>query len=1479
MHPVRPLRYVSVLSAVFLAASGCAQKLTGPSPATKNPAAGQSLPVDPGILCRDQLTTDVVVHGSGFSPVPVGVPGDTKTELPTITLLQTGALDGSGTGGAKLVYDGKAGGANAGLLSWQSQQQMTFTVNQALKLGGTTGPMDPGMYDVQVTNPDTDTAKSQGALAVAPKPTVASLSPGITCLAQGSRDVTLTGTTYLQIDGATPTVTAGGQSFDQVSLDGCKDIPQKGMTAQACTSAKLTLPNSALDPGTYDLVLDNPDTAACHSEETANLVVAAPPSITQLLPSLACTDQGDRQVEIDGTGFLVIDGTSPTVTLGGTALTVTATGGCTDVTVTGSTVQSCTTLTVTVPQQTNASPVAPDITVTNPDPAGCNATASALLVLVPAPTVTDVQPPVVCDAGGASTLTVTGTDLLTVDGTPPTVTLNGTAADPAMVSATGCTDLSPMPPGHTVQTCTGLTVDFQGSTITTGQIALSVANPDPAGCSADWANPILIAPSPAVTSVSPSGVCSSSPSTQVTISGSGFLSLDGTLPTVVLTDASGTTYSPTPDGVSGCTAITVSGATNAQSCNTMQITVPQNALAQGDVSIEITNPGPGACNQTATGVFYVNPQPTVTSAAPTEFCADLGGSIDITGTGFSPGSQVSLMDSAGNSFAASSVTFTSATDITADFAPNLTPGSYSLTVDNGPSCSASYGPIVVDPKPFVFFIDPPEDYNGIAIQATVYTTGLTAAASSVDLVDSSGNTTTLTGSSVPGEPNRIFVTIPSGLTPGVYDIQVTSQTGCVGSLVGGLTVTATPTVAIQSIAPSYVSTNLDTAVTIKAVPDPLPAGQVDFQQTPRAYLNPVTAGSGTVASALRAVVWNDNKTLTAVVPKGLPPGDYDLIVVNPDSSVGVLANSVHITANDPPIITAVVPGSLDDNTATPVAIQGQNFDATNGVLVDVTCKAPAAAGGATYTGSAVVTSTTTTTVDASFDPTTWGSPPDGSICVVRVTNGDGAFFDYSAISVKNPSQNLYPWAAAPAMVEPREGLGLAAGRPTYTSRYVYAVGGDDPAAGGAKTSVESANVDVFGQMSAWSLQRNSLPAARTMGGLARIGHFLYLVGGDDGTGSVTTVYRAQILDPLATPTITDLSLSIGDMGAGFGAGFWYYRISATFPGTDADNPGGESLPGEVQVVQLPATNGIQLSLTWDPIPGANGYRIYRTAQPNLSPSDVELVATINGGSTTTWLDTGATPDPTQTPLPPGSLGVWHDAGVSLGTPREALAVIAGDDPAGPNDHVLYAFGGATVVAGPPPVTTKLDTFEYFTVTVQPPSVPKGREDQTITAHSLGTALLAAPRSELGAWTVTHADKLQVPAGTTWVYVGPGAGATGDVSNVEAATIPAGGDITAFAAQKPVNSRTGSGYAHGNGFLFLFGGGTGGTASSGGISAEICPTTGCGSTPPTLHNWNALGTSLSEARVFMGTAQESAFFFVAGGFNGTTVTNSVDQTVK
>ena len=1325
---MRTLRCLSLLALVpaLVFGAGCKESLTGPEPSL--PSA-ETLPADPGIICREQHPeegTPIVVTGTNLSPVPFDVPKESKTALPSVTLVRSADVEGGDAEAAEVFYGGQPGEANAELLSWQSQTQMTLHVTDALELGR-------GIYDIRVQNPQGAEASTAGALAVVNRPSVSAVAPGITCLAQDDRTVTVTGQEILRVGDLRAEAVIGGNSYPVDELSDCVAVAHEGLDAEVCATATVTLPAADLDAGTHPVEFQNPETAACksdHEVDQIDLLLVDPPEITGAEPPLICTDEMDRALTLQGTNFFTVDGALPSVMVGGSAATVDGVGGCEAVDVVGLDVQNCTEINITVSQGSLAEGDV-EISVENPGPIGCSSSATGVLTIPPTVGITAVTPATVCsNSAGMMDLVVTGVGFLTIDGAPFSVTFDGAAV--------------------------------------------------------------------------------------------------------------------TPSSLTGCTALTVDGLA-VEACTGFTISVDLTGAAVGPREITVTNPEPSGCSATASDLFFVTDPPDVTGVMPTNICSDTASTITVTGTGFVPGATVTVAGTPADTVMVAA----DGNSLTASFAMGLPAGTYDVTVENSAGCADTLAAaLTVDPTPIVFFVDPPVIYNGVGIEVTIFTSGLANNAQAVTLIDSMGQRTPLTAFQSPVRPNRILATVPAMLPADTYEVEVTSDIGCVSVNNGTLVITDSVTLTGLAIDPAYASPTEPTAVTITV------DAATPFVSTPRAYLNPNPAAAGVTATALRAVVFADATTLTAVVPGGLTPGQYDLIVVNPTGEVGFEAQALTVTQGEPPIITAVVPATFANNADYTAEIRGLNLDAT-GVTVELLCEDPM---GVQTTLPAMVSAVTSTTATVTIPSS---SASKGSICLVTLTNSDGASFTYSAISITNSAFNLEPWAAVSPMNTARRGLGLEAGRPTFTSRFLYAVGGDDGMTANALLTVESVAVNVFGDLAMWRAERYPLPEPKTLFGLERVGRFLYAVGGNNGAQAIDTVYRAQILDPLETPEILDVDAALGD-GTGLGGGLYHYRVAAIFDANDPSNPGGESLPGEVQVVDLPdLQDRIHLTLTWEQIPGASGYRVYRTPNAGDSVDALELLAEIADPATLSYTDMGGATMAGQTPLPEGSLGTWHDAGV-LTTPREALTVASAQDPADPNTWYLYAFGGRDATG------TYLASAEYVTITVAADG------SQTIGSWTPTTATLPEGKAEIGSFRVTNDQTSVIPAGETWIYVGPGrTGATTTTGDLEAFAVVAGGDIAGFTPMNRSISTARAGYGAGTSseFLYIFGG-QGGNASNDGISAEL-------SAPTNLlpGAWNSLGISMSDPRVFMGTTQESAFYFIAGGWSGTAPLASVDQTVQ
>ena len=457
-----------------------------------------------------------------------------------------------------------------------------------------------------------------------------------------------------------------------------------------------------------------------------------------------------------------------------------------------------------------------------------------------------------------------------------------------------------------------------------------------------------VPPTIAIESVAPASVCQSTAGvTDLVVTGVGFLTVDGA-PFAVTFD--GADVAPT--NIAGCQALEVDGLA-VEVCSEFTITVDLTGAEIGPYTVTVTNPEPSGCAATATDAFFVTGPPELVSVAPTNICSDVGETLTVTGTGLAPGASVTV----GTTTADMVVVSADGTSATATFTAGLPAGTYDVTIDNGSGCSDTLeAALTVDPTPIVFFVDPPVIYNGVSMEVTIFTSGLAANAQSVTLIDSMGARTPITGFQSPARPNRILATIPAMLPADTYEVEVTSDIGCVSVNNGTLTITDNVNLTGLALSPAFVSPTEATAVTVTV------DAATPFVSTPRAYLNPNPAAAGVTATALRAVVFVNGTTLTAVVPGGLAPGQYDLIVVNPGGEVGFAPQAVTVTAGEPPVVTSVTPQTFANNTDYTAEIAGRNFDAA-GVTVELVCEDPL---GAQTTHPATVTAVSSTTVSVTL---------------------------------------------------------------------------------------------------------------------------------------------------------------------------------------------------------------------------------------------------------------------------------------------------------------------------------------------------------------------------------------------------------------------------------------------------------------------------------------------------------------------------------
>jgi hypothetical protein len=1067
----------------------------------------------------------------------------------------------------------------------------------------------------------------------------------------------------------------------------------------------------------------------------------------------------------------------------------------------------------------------------------------------PAPVVQGLDPSIVCTEQLVTPVRINGSGLsplaeeaLTPDPllALPTVTLQRTA-DLSGGAQTGAEIEIPDDPSNTAASRVRwmsqqqMTFDvYPELALQPGIYSVEVANAN--GQTFVRAGALAAVPPPVITDVQPNPVCNAQGTSILTLTGTGFLVIGETRPSVTIDGMAATVTE-----VGGCSDI-VNSPTAARTCTSITISVPQGTLTVGDHSVAVTNPAPAACSTAMPFTLTVVPPPTVTAIQPAVICSG-GGDLVITGMDFSSDPRVII----GGVEATVRTATPTRIDVTLGAIP---PGVHDVTVDNQNGCSDTLEDALrVTPGPAVYFVDPPTVYNGISLQATIYVTGLINAPQSVTIRPSGGGEARpLEVTFDPARPNRILAVVPAGLAAGNWDVVVTDGL-CSATLPNGLFVVSTLTVAIDDVVPPFAWTSDDTAVTVNAT-DPAPTGQVQFQATPRAYLNPRGGAATRLARPLEAVAFVNPGRLTAVVPAGLTAGEYDLIVVNPDRTVGLLSDSFLVTAAGapPPVVDTITPGSVINQPAQAVTILGANFRAPG---VTATCDDDA---GAVQVIEGTVGAVTGGSIGATFNMGALSS----AVCVVRVTNSDGTYVDFSALAVSNPAQNLPATVADESMMTARRALSSVAARVTSQARYLYAIGGDSGSDAMPLASIEAAPVSLFGDLDPFFTLPQGLPAARTLAGSAVIGRFIYLLGGRLAAGPTGSVLRAQILDPRAAPDITDLDLVPGE-GMGVDPGLFYYRVSAVMGAANASNPGGETLASDPLGVVIPPLPGkVRLTLIWAAVPGAASYRIYRTPAAGMLVGTARLVGT---STTASFTDTGAAPaGNAPPPLPEGALGAWHEVG-PMPTPREGLGVAVAADPDAGGAFFLYAIGGRS--GG----TTALASYTFARVAVAADG------SQTVSAWAPDAGFLATPRWQLSAIGMDNARASAIAEGDTWVYAvsGYNGAASQYVSEVTAGLVTGDGTFEPVYSVDAPSNQAGYGLAGANNFLFIFGGGSSPATTS--RSGSICGmgASGCSPQvpdPPDIGTWDNLGFGLRQARWLPGSALESAFIFLVGGASDT-----------
>jgi hypothetical protein len=389
-----------------------------------------------------------------------------------------------------------------------------------------------------------------------------------------------------------------------------------------------------------------------------------------------------------------------------------------------------------------------------------------------------------------------------------------------------------------------------------------------------------------------------------------------------------------------------------------------------------------------------------------------------------------------------------------------------------------------------------------------------------------------------------------------------------------------------------------------------------------------------------------------------------------------------------------------------------------------------------------------------------------------------------------------------------------------------------------------ARVGAYGELGAFR-ETSPLATARTGHAVVVVAGDVYAVGGSDGASPLATVERAHILDPAEAPAPPSTTLALGD-GVGLPGGAWTYRIAATRAADDPHDPAGETIASAPRTVWTPARDeGVVVTLAWTAVPGAAGYRIYRSATPGAATE--ALIGTVTGADVVTFVNAGAVASPSIAPREPGDVGAWQLA-ATLGTARAEPGVVAVPSTSDPAVTFLYAAGGLDADGA-------LATFEWLTITAG--DVP------TVSGPTAGAATIGTARARPSTWTA-------VIGSTAYVWIGGGESGGVAVTDTRGFAVDGASGAAGTMTAVEYNGRSGAPTFTANELLFVLGGGV--SAETGAAAAQVCTGIGLGGCtpdqPPHLRNWNNLGTAVLHARNRHAVAHARPFVYILGGSSAT-----------
>ncbi len=519
---------------------------------------------------------------------------------------------------------------------------------------------------------------------------------------------------------------------------------------------------------------------------------------------------------------------------------------------------------------------------------------------------------------------------------------------------------------------------------------------------------------------------------------------------------------------------------------------------------------------------------------------------------------------------------------------------------------------------------------------------------------------------------------------------------------------------------------------------------------------------------------------------------------------------------------------------------------------------------------------------------------NGYLYVAGGFNNGVTYYNDVQYAKINSDGSYGSWTATSSFATARYSMGMVA----YNG-FMYLAGGNANSV--LQSDTQYAKINANGTLSVWGTLSSLTGTNATRYGNTMFGYngFLYSVGGNHATPFLNEVQYVQIDSPGSTgqwatssPTITALPAARLYAAVVAYNGFVYVMGGQSGSGTG-------TAVATIYRASIANDGGIGAWTT-----NATPLPVSRTGLAAVAYNNrMFIIGGSDGAASPTYFNTTYYAD---IAFGDGSIGAWTaSTNLGVGNTRSFLGAVAyGVNSTTSNSGYLYAIGGsngtaaanhyATVykstlsqsgVPGSWSATTSISganaARDAFGVTIYGDKIYiAGGNTGSAQLNDVKYATITTSTGAISAWTTSAnaftsvRDKLSLAASNGYLYVMGGINSATYKNDIQYARITSGGDISTFTTARYsfTTARAGHvGFAY-NGYLYIGGGYAGGTPFTD-VQAAAINNGGPGGTGA----WSATGSSFSAGGRFNhGTVAYRGFLYVVGGWDGTTYFTTTGQ---